>query len=284
MAIPIITDWEKYFEYPHEGMGSSYERIVLNRKLLQLAEKHGIATAIETPCFGFTGISGINLMALADKGIAISLEDDDPQRLELIEALWQRLGRHLQTRLNPGFRQLDYPDASFDLSFSFSALWFVDGLRDFMNELARITAKLIFISVPNRDGLGYKLQFRDYSPQRYPSLKPEQIDPPSIITLLVRAGWQLLEADYIDCPPWPDIGMAKEDFLQKWLPRRVLGMASFKTARQAHPLSILDFYTGEDPDFARRMLRHHWFERLAPPALKRRWAHHYYLLFRRVGS
>ena len=33
MAVPIINDWVKYYTNPDEGLGSSYERIVLNQLL-----------------------------------------------------------------------------------------------------------------------------------------------------------------------------------------------------------------------------------------------------------
>ncbi|MCB5224218.1 MAG: methyltransferase domain-containing protein [Candidatus Cloacimonadaceae bacterium] len=283
MAIPIIKDWEKYYSEPHEGLGSSYERVVLNDLILATAKKYDVKTALESPSFGFTGISGINLMALADSGVQITLQDNDAQRLELIRELWNWLNRPLRAELNPDFRSLEYPDKSFDLSFSFSALWFVPELKAFLTELSRVTAKVIFISVPNRSGIGYKLQLRDYSPQEYPELKLEHIDPASIISILGKLGWRLEDSGFFDCPPWPDIGMTKEELLGKWL--------GFKTAPKAdNPpkvekcLSILSHYEGRDPSFEKRMRKLQWFEKTVPEAFKKIWAHHYRLVFSRQGN
>jgi hypothetical protein len=39
MAIPIINNWQKYYPVAHEGLGSSYERIVLNRLLFSLKQR-----------------------------------------------------------------------------------------------------------------------------------------------------------------------------------------------------------------------------------------------------
>ncbi|HPW25001.1 MAG TPA: hypothetical protein PLR70_04240, partial [Candidatus Syntrophosphaera thermopropionivorans] len=80
MAIPIINDWEKFFSNPYEGLGSSYERIVLNDLLFQTVNNYNVHNVLESPSFGFTGISGINLLNLADLGLNITLEDNDLHR------------------------------------------------------------------------------------------------------------------------------------------------------------------------------------------------------------
>lgn len=38
MAIPIINNWRSYFEHGDEGLGSSYERIILNNVLLDVVK------------------------------------------------------------------------------------------------------------------------------------------------------------------------------------------------------------------------------------------------------
>jgi hypothetical protein len=93
-----------------------------------------------------------------------------------------------------------------------------------------------------------------------------------------RNGYRLLETDLIDCPPWPDIGMTKEDFTSKLLGREP-GPEQMPNPESA--LSILPFYKGEDPGFAKRMLLLSGLERYAPQSFKRIWAHHRYLLFHR---
>ena len=148
MAIPIINDWEKFFSNPYEGLGSSYERIVLNDLLFQTVYNYNVHNVLESPSFGFTGISGINLLNLADLGLNITLEDNDLHRLDLITDLWKKLGRNFNPVHNPDFHELNYPDKSFDMSFSFSALWFVPDLSHFLKELSRVTLKLSLLVSP----------------------------------------------------------------------------------------------------------------------------------------
>ena len=278
MAIPIINDWEKFFSNPYEGLGSSYERIILNDLLFQTVNNYNVRRVLETPSFGFTGISGINLLYLADSGIDITLEDNDLHRLNLITELWKKLGHNLNPVYNPDFQKLNYPDKSFDMSFSFSALWFVPDLAKFLKELSRVTSQVIFISVPNQNGLGFKMQINDYTPEKYPQITLRNIDIPSIIHILKKLDWNLVDSGYFDCPPWPDIGITKEELIKKWFPHFPFSKI-FKEQPDREPFSILDYYSGKDPDFAERMHRYQWLEKTAPDSFKRVWAHHYYMIF-----
>ena len=97
-----------------------------------------------------------------------------------------------------------------------------------------------------------------------------------------RCGWKLVQHAYMDVPPWPDIGMKKEDFL------RIVGMGKLakrhETESTAHPLTIMDYYGGRDPTFEQKMLQHYWLERIAPRFIKFFWAHHRLLRFERDES
>ena len=155
MAIPIIKNWERYFTNTDEGLGSSYERIILNNKLESICKHFNISTILEAPSFGFTGLSGINSMNLAKDGKLITLVDNDKNRIELIEETWKEIKLPIKIEFSNNFISLPFADGSFDLSWNFSALWFVDDLSGFLKELTRVTSQAILLCVPNRSGLGY---------------------------------------------------------------------------------------------------------------------------------
>jgi len=96
MAIPILKNWKRYFTNIDEGLGSSYERIVLNNKLETICKHFNISSVLEAPSFGFTGLSGINSMGLAKDGKKITLLDNDKERIELIEKVWEEMGISLK--------------------------------------------------------------------------------------------------------------------------------------------------------------------------------------------
>jgi len=159
MAIPILNTWKKYFyESRDEGLGSSYERVILNIKLEETCEQFGVQSILEAPTFGFTGISGINSLYMAQQGCQVSLLDHNINRLGLIQSIWDEVKQPVDAKYIEDYSQLPYPDDAFDFSWNFSALWFVQNLRRFLQELTRVTSKVIMLCVPNRAGIGYITQ------------------------------------------------------------------------------------------------------------------------------
>ena len=278
MAIPILRFWEKYFENPDEGMGSTYERFIINDVLLKTVEHYGIKTVLETPSFGFTGLSGINSLGLALNGISVAINDSEIKRLRLIKEVWSRFDTDVSSDLIEDFCELPYEDKSFDMVWNFSALWFVNDLEKFLYELSRVSNKVILIMVPNRSGLGYLHQKYTGANDLKNKLHEGHIEPENFIKPLENLGWRLMCDSLIDCPLWPDIGMSKEDFLQK------LGLSflSKKSKATKAPLSILNYYNGSEPDMKARMLQLDLFEKHAPVLFKKIWAHHHYYLFSKV--
>jgi SAM-dependent methyltransferase len=284
MALPILKTWRIYFENsPHEGLGSSYERAVLNLKLEEVRTRYGISTCLEAPVFGFTGLTGINSMGLAKSGVQVTLVDDRRDRLALISSAWAQAGERFTGVFVQDFTALPFVDKSFDFSWNFSALWFVSDIQRLLEELTRVTRNAVLLCVPNRWGIGFFLDKYVSAPELRGELKEENVSPGELNRRMGSLGWSLAESGYIDVPPWPDIGMKKEDFL------KLFGLGFLVADRTdgnetAPPLTIMNYYTGNDPDFLPRMLRYHWFEERVPNFIKLVWAHHRYLLFQRAST
>ncbi|MDO9576268.1 MAG: methyltransferase domain-containing protein [Candidatus Cloacimonadales bacterium] len=274
MAIPILKNWQNYFQNRDEGLGSSYERIILNRKLAQTCDLFEVKKVLECPSFGFTGLSGINSMDMARKGVSVEIMDNNQDRIKQTEAVWKEIGLPLKTHFTEDFSTKDFADDSFDLTWNFSALWFVNDLDNFLTEIGRVTRKVIFLCVPNRAGIGYISQKFLGKEDLKKYLKEENILPKNLKRIMKKLNWTFLKSDYIDCPPWPDIGMPKEKFL------KIFGLG-WLLPKQTEPiqLSIMDYYSDKNPEFENEMLKHSWFEKKAPNFIKRFWAHHRYFLF-----
>ena len=276
MAIPILKTWPNYFlKDRNEGLGSSYERAVLNLKLDEIRRCYNIISALEAPVFGFTGLSGINSMWLAKNRVSVHLIDNDQSRLQLIQGVWNEVNLAADFRYQPNFEKLPFPDKSIDFAWNFSAMWYLDDMPTFLKELTRVVSKVIMICVPNQSGLGYLIQKYTSKADLRKLFREEFIVPQNIIDSLTELGWNLVERNYIDCPPWPDIGMAKEDFLRKI----GLGFLTPKLKSDVPFYSIMDFYTGKDNDFTRKMLSYGWLEKRTPKFFKYFWAHHQFLIF-----
>ena len=273
MAIPILKNWPTYFTQIDEGLGSSYERIVLNNKLLELCQKYQVKNLLESPSFGFTGISGINSFAAAQNGIATYLTDHDQARIELIADFWSKYDNKCQINFVANYADLPFADQQFELSWNFSALWFTQDLSEALAQMSRCTSKAIFICVPNRSGLGYLSQKLLGRKELAQQLNEANIIPQNIVSCLQDLDWNLVEQDFIDCPWWPDIGMPKAKFF------RIFGLGWLFPQKSQPAISIMDYYSGHDPNFPDKMLKHYWFEKIMPAFIKKFWAHHRYFLF-----
>lgn len=127
--------------------------------------------------------------------------------------------------------------------------------------------------VPNVTGLGY-LQQKYFGKDDIKNLlKEDNIKPKNFISCLKKKGWRLTKDAYIDCPPWPDIGMCKEDFLKKF------GLRSKKSSKKINPLTIITYYNKSELQMKKDMKKYDIFERFAPKLFKKFWAHHHYYLF-----
>jgi len=273
MAIPILKNWQRYFTNTDEGLGSSYERIVLNNKLESICKHFNILSVLEAPSFGFTGLSGINSMGLAKDGKMITILDNDINRIELIRKTWNGMEFPLKIEYSIDCNSLTFANNAFDLSWNFSALWFVDDLSGFLKELTRVTSQAILLCVPNRSGMGYISQKILGFKELKNHLNEKNILPKNIKKQMKKNGWIMIDSNYIDCPPWPDIGMPKEKFL------KIFGLGWLIKKREHKPMTIMDYYSGNEPDLPERMMAHFWFEKKAPKFLKAFWAHHKYFLF-----
>jgi SAM-dependent methyltransferase len=219
-------------------------------------------------------------MGLARSGVRVTLVDDHRERLGLINGAWERAGARFTGVFVQDFTVLPFADNSFDFSWNFSALWFVSDIQRLLEELTRVTRNAILLCVPNRWGVGFFLDKYISAPELRHELKEENVSPRELNRRMDSLGWNLAESGYIDVPPWPDIGMKKEDFLKlfglKFLVRT-------QAAAVQPPLTIMNYYSGKDPAFPGRMLRYYWFETRVPRLIKAVWAHHRYLLFDRDG-
>ena len=119
---PINSVWQQYFKNRHEGLGTTYERFILHHYFERIKNKYSIKSVLEVPSFGMTGISGINSMWWAAKGVHVTITDNDKERINLIEKVWQELSLEANFVYYPNGSYLPFENNSFDLSWNFTSL------------------------------------------------------------------------------------------------------------------------------------------------------------------
>ena len=82
-------EWKKYLTDYNEGLGLVYERFVLNNFLDDLRKQHKIQSVLEAPLYGMAGVSGINDVIFAQKGVSVTMVDDNAERIEGVRRIWR---------------------------------------------------------------------------------------------------------------------------------------------------------------------------------------------------
>lgn len=275
--LSILDTWPSYFENWDEGLGTTYERFILHRYFEQLKSRYGVQSVLEVPSFGMTGISGINSLWWAAQGVTPTVVDDNEQRISQSQQVWDSIPLPVDfVHHNPN-ETLPFDDGSFDLSWNFASLWFIKDIERFTAELMRVTRKVIFICVPNSNGLGYKLRYwMDKNlPQHF---YPQNILPKSFVPHLTQHGWKLQRRGYLDIPPWPDIAMKKEDMLRKAGLGFLVKKEEDEQPQTGARTCIVDYFNGSRPQLEEEILKYSFLER-APFPVKQVWGHHRYFIF-----
>ena len=277
--MPNEPTWKHYLTDYNEGLGLVYERFVLNDFLLFLKGQYGFASALEAPLYGMAGVSGINSVALARIKTAVTLVDDNAERLAGVERIWGELGLPAQFVRAEDWTTLPFPDNSFEFVWNWAALWHLADPAALLREMVRCSNKLVFVAAPNPVQVGYQFRKHVVEPEFVKEIDEKWTDIGMIRRQLEGLGVEILDQGVLDVPPWPDTVMPASELLGR------LGIRSKKLQGrfqgEGWQWSTMDYYLGRQPDLYDRVMKHAWLEhwRLSW-RIKQIWAHHRWVLGR----
>ena len=276
LAIPAER-WRKNLTDYNEGLGLVYERFVLNDYLDRIVNQHGIHTVLEAPIYGMAGVSGINSVRLAQRGCAVTLVDENAERLRNIERIWGELNLRATFVQHSDFARLPFPDQSFDLTWEWAGLWYLPNAEALLKELVRVSRKLVFVAMPNRVQVGYLM--RKYLLERdFVNYVDESWADINRIKQVIRdSNVTVFEEGVLDVPPWPDTVMPAAEVLKR------LGIKSKKLDSQftgsGWNWSTMDYYLGHRPELKAQIDKYTFIEHAPIPwQIKAIWAHHRYAM------
>ena len=263
----------------NEGLGTVYERFILNSILDKILVKYHLKNILEYPVYGMTGVDGINSIHLAKNNVNVTLVDVDKTRLAKIKKYWEilNLDKKLKTFLiNPDrIDKLPYKSDSFDLVWNFAALWFYKDADKIIKKMIDLSNKLVFISVNNKWQLGYPLRKfildRNFFSKNYIDIK--WINIRLIKRILTSHGLKIIEDGVFDSPPWPDTCLPINEIKNK------IGIKRKPNQENQWLWSMMSYYAGEDPTLEKKIAKFMFIEKL--PVwwrLKQIWSHHRYII------
>jgi SAM-dependent methyltransferase len=271
------TVWKKYLTDWNEGLGVVYERFVLNDYLDHLVDQYNIRTVLEAPLYGMAGVSGINSVRLAERGCAVTLIDNCVERLQGVRKIWHQLRLPAVFLYHHNFERLPFADHTFDLTWEWAGLWYLPNAEALLQELARVSRRLIFVAMPNNLQVGYLLRKYVIDRDFFPTVDERWVQMGRIKKTLKTVGVTFIDEGVLDVPPWPDTVMPAAEVLKR------LGIRSKKlTARftgEDWTWNTMAYYLGTQPDLRDRVMKYAWLDHAPLPwRLKTIWAHHRYVL------
>jgi hypothetical protein len=274
--------WRRYLTDYNEGLGLVYERFVLNDFLERLASEYGISSVLEAPLYGMAGVSGINSVTFARRGIPVTLVDDTPERLVGVQRIWAedlKLPVNLASVSAQGWGSLPFANRSFDLAWHWAGLWYITWPDRLLRELARVSQNLVFVAMPNRLQVGYWVRKLVIDRPFFLTHDETWTEMARIRRVLEAQGVEIIEQGVLDVPPWPDTVMPANEVLKR------LGIRSTALEQQftgeGWQWNTMNYYMGHEPELYDRVTRYAWLDRsLLPWQVKAVWAHHRYLLGR----
>ena len=274
--------WRRYLTDYNEGLGLVYERFVLNDFLENLRQRHRIQSVLEAPLYGMAGVSGINGVVFARRGVQVTLVDDTPERIEGVQRIWRddlQLPVNLVNIPPDGWGRLPFADRSFDLTWEWAGLWYIADPAGLLRELARTSRNLVFVAMPNNIQVGYWMRKLAIDREFFATHDEGWTDIGRIRRILEEAGVEIIGQGVLDVPPWPDTVMPASEVLKR------LGIRSRQLEAQftgeGWTWSTMAYYLGEQPDLYDRVMQYAWLDHAALPwQVKSIWAHHRYLLGR----
>lgn len=278
--------WRKYLTDYNEGLGLVYERFVLNDFLEKLRRRYNIQSVLEAPLYGMAGVSGINDVIFAQNGVDVTLVDDNAERIKGVRRIWRqdlKLPVHLVYSPPDRWGQLPFADHSFDMTWCWAALWYIDNPAGLLAELARTSRKLVFVAMPNNLQVGYWMRKLVIDREFFATHDESWTGISRIRRILEANGVEIIDQGVLDTPPWPDTVMPANEVLKR------LGVRSRQLEAQftgdGWRWSTMAYYLGQEPGLYERVMKFAWLDQAVLPwQVKAIWAHHRYLLGRVGGK
>lgn len=270
-----------------EGIGTVFERRMIDQYLRHLHFDRQVNSVLETPADGVTGVPGINSLEFARLGVPVTLANPVQAMLDKAEQVWVRQG----LRPYASFRHaecdaLPFGDNEFDLVWNFCMFERFDPPDTVVAEMARVSRGYVMIMNQNYRNWGtpvhklyHNLANLEWDHGYLPLMSMEAIE-----ACFGRLGLQVVEKGCIDSPPWMDTW----DMPMRGALKGLLGRLGLRWEWRSRPKQVeaADAQSAAvNPSSNSKALDlFEWVEKNLPEWFARSQTHHYYVLGRKLSA
>jgi SAM-dependent methyltransferase len=253
-----------------EGIGTVYERVVIDDYFRRLQAERDIHTVLEIPADGVTGVPGINSLEFARNGGTVWLANPSQKMLDRARHVWQQQGLVDHVRLT--YCEVDdipFDDEAFDLVWNYCMFERFRDPASLVAEMKRISRRYVLIMTQNLHNSGtpvHKVYHAIFN-LKWDHGYDRQMTFAAIRQAVLAQGLHIEEEGSIDIPPWMDTwdmplrGVLKQllaVFDKKWEWR----IETLGTSENGATLWMMNFLRGLEanlPEWFRRFQAHHLY-------------------------
>ena len=190
-----------------EGIGTVYERILIDEYLRQLQVARDIHTVLENPADGVTGVPGVMSLEFARNEGTVALTNPVQAMLDSARQVWEQ--REMIDRVKLVHCEVDatpFEDNSFDLVWNYCMFERFADPSTLVSEMKRISRRYVMIMTQNYYNFGtpfHKL-YHAISGMEWDHGYESQMTMAAIRRALLDQGLRIEEESEIDIPPWMD--------------------------------------------------------------------------------
>lgn len=190
-----------------EGIGTVYERVVIDDYFRQLQAERGIRTVLESPADGVTGVAGINSLEFPRNGGTVWLANPSQQMLDNARRVWKQQG--LIDRAHFTHCEVDdtpFDDDAFDLVWNYCMFERFRDPAPLVAEMKRISRRYVLIMTQNVYNLGtlFHKVYHAMCDLEWDHGYGRQMTLGAIRRAMLDQGLHIEEEGSIDIPPWMD--------------------------------------------------------------------------------
>lgn len=191
-----------------EGWGSIYGRYVRNRLSKRLVQHYKLHTVLEAPCNAesYFASPGTQSVVFAQEGCSVTLLHPDENIVEKTCDFWAALGiDDVRVLHHTDLNHMPFADRTFDLVWNFDSVPLAADPEAFLAEMARVSAYLVLVILPNPWNIGYPVHraLMKLHGSRSAWGSPRWMDARLVRSILRRSGMKIVETGLVDMPPWP---------------------------------------------------------------------------------
>ncbi|MAG52814.1 MAG: hypothetical protein CMH62_02530 [Nanoarchaeota archaeon] len=190
-----------------EGMGTVYERIMINKYFRKLMKRYDIESVFEGPSDGITGVRGVNSLIFAKHGKNVTYYTPSKVEEENAKKNWDKVGNGVEVDIKQG-QPLKFPfeDNTFDFVWNFCiAEHFSDPIA-LVKEMKRVSKKYVLIMNQNKYNIGTypHVLYHRFMKQEWDHGDLKWMSFSGLNKMMKRNGLKIVEKGVIDVPIWPD--------------------------------------------------------------------------------